>query len=908
VDGNLDLIGGTLQLNAIGTLANGTYPLISYTGSLLSGAGSSANLTLTGFSQSGQTATLTDANANQIDLVISSSGGSSLVWQGNNGNNNWDIATTANWTNGSGTAVTYANGDPVTFNNTSPNLTVSLKAAVQPGPVTVNATSSYTLQDGTGTGAGKISGSAGITKSGSGTLTFLTANNNSGGVLINAGAIQVGNGTTTGDIGTGNITNNGALIFEQTDNRSVAGQVSGTGTLTQQGTQTLTLAANNSYSGATTIGSGILQVGAGSSTGTLGMSTVTDNSTLLIDRTGTYALNNTISGSGALVNVGAGTTVVSGNNSYSGGTYISNGVVQLGAANALPGTGTLTISGATSTLDLHGFNDAVGGLSSASGIITNSAALGTNVLTLNSTNDTTFGGFVLENPSGAKIALVKQGSGSLELTSANSYSGGTFIGAGTLVVGPVGTAGTAVSAITLSNTATLDLVSAGSEHPTVANNLVIPDNATGALESDNLADAFNGSVTGDANATNAIISSISLGAENVKQYENFLGTVQVQSGGQIRFSATAGLNNGGDSTLFDLEGGSIYVRNDGTVSLGALTGNATGVIANPSVAGIGTFVIGGKGINSAYPGSFAGTNNLIKIGAGTLTFNGASNVTVVVNGDGSTSTNYALGNVITYVGTTTISNGVLAVDAPGTLTNSPTITLAGVSAVLDVDSDGYVNADGTALITNSLLEIVAGQTLAGFGTIRGNVLADVGSTVNVGLPTGVLTVTTNVELAGAVNLNINQTNTPNSSELAAQHFAIDPTATLTVTNTGSALTGNEVFQLFSQPVSGFASVTLPTLTSPLSWTNRLSIDGTIAVLGTIVNTNPTPLTTVVSGNALTLGWPTDHIGWQLQVQTNSLSNGIGTNWVNVTGSLTTNQVSVLVNPANSAVFYRLVYP
>ena len=59
---------------------------------------------------------------------------------------------------------------------------------------------------------------------------------------------------------------------------------------------------------------------------------------------------------------------------------------------------------------------------------------------------------------------------------------------------------------------------------------------------------------------------------------------------------------------------------------------------------------------------------------------------------------------------------------------------------------------------------------------------------------------------------------------------------------------------------------------------------------------------------LTLSWPADHTGWQLQTQANSLSAGINTNWVNVVGSTTTNKVVVPINPINGTVFYRLVYP
>jgi hypothetical protein len=75
-----------------------------------------------------------------------------------------------------------------------------------------------------------------------------------------------------------------------------------------------------------------------------------------------------------------------------------------------------------------------------------------------------------------------------------------------------------------------------------------------------------------------------------------------------------------------------------------------------------------------------------------------------------------------------------------------------------------------------------------------------------------------------------------------------------------------------------------------------------------VATNPTNITTSVSGSVLTLSWPADHIGWRLQVQTNSLSSGIGAGWTDVAGSTSVNSVNVTINPANGTVFYRMVYP
>jgi hypothetical protein len=54
--------------------------------------------------------------------------------------------------------------------------------------------------------------------------------------------------------------------------------------------------------------------------------------------------------------------------------------------------------------------------------------------------------------------------------------------------------------------------------------------------------------------------------------------------------------------------------------------------------------------------------------------------------------------------------------------------------------------------------------------------------------------------------------------------------------------------------------------------------------------------------------PLTHTGWQLQVQTNSLTTGLNTNWFAVPGSTTTNTVSLPMDLSNGSVFYRLVYP
>jgi hypothetical protein len=101
---------------------------------------------------------------------------------------------------------------------------------------------------------------------------------------------------------------------------------------------------------------------------------------------------------------------------------------------------------------------------------------------------------------------------------------------------------------------------------------------------------------------------------------------------------------------------------------------------------------------------------------------------------------------------------------------------------------------------------------------------------------------------------------------------------------------------------------LPALTPCLSWnTSTLNTSGTISVAGSICQ--PTLTSLVVNRTNLQLSWESDYAGtgWLLQAQTNAITVGLRTNWVNMTGSGATNQVTFPINSTNGAVFYRLTY-
>ncbi|MDE3140568.1 MAG: autotransporter domain-containing protein, partial [Pseudomonadota bacterium] len=239
---------------------------------------------------------------------------------------------------------------------------------------------------------------------------------------------QVGNGGSTGSLGsnTGAITDNGTLAFDLSNATTLGNALTGTGNLDQMGSGTLTLTGANTYSGTTTIDAGTLQVGNGGSTGSLGSNTgaITDNGTLAIDLAGTATLDNAITGTGGFNQLGAGTTILDGINTYTGGTTVSAGTLEIGDASSP----TAAIAGNVSvdsgaTLRGHG---TIGGNVSNAGTVMPGGSLG--ILTVNGN---------YSQSAGATLALGV----SPQTVAGTGYSqlqvGGTASLAGTLQIDPL---------------------------------------------------------------------------------------------------------------------------------------------------------------------------------------------------------------------------------------------------------------------------------------------------------------------------------------------------------------------------------------------------------------------------------------------------------------------------------------
>jgi fibronectin-binding autotransporter adhesin len=361
------------------------------------------------------------------------------------------------------------------------------------GDLTVNQTQDSAF-------AGIITGVDGIlTKAGSGTLLLTGTNTHGGGTSIIGGTLAIVTDANLGAASAPLLISGAKLatLADITSSRLIVLQGSGTietwagttfttsGTivgdqLVKQGWGTLVLTGSAIHGGGTTVAAGMLQIGDGGTTGELAGSVVND-AVLSFNRSDAYSFSGAISGAGVVVQAGAGTTILTGGNSYSGGTLIRAGALQVSADVNLGASGTAVafLGGAlrfggsfdtgramlligNGTFDTNGHDATLSGGVYGQGDLIKAGAgtltlIGTNFyrntivttgtlvgdaasMSGNIAND---GAVVFNQQSDASIAGVfsgtgrftKAGMGALELTGDSSgFSGATTVSAGMLVV------------------------------------------------------------------------------------------------------------------------------------------------------------------------------------------------------------------------------------------------------------------------------------------------------------------------------------------------------------------------------------------------------------------------------------------------------------------------------------------
>ncbi|WP_156076273.1 autotransporter-associated beta strand repeat-containing protein [Erythrobacter colymbi] len=631
--------------------------------------------------------------------------------------------------------------------------------------------------------SGVISGSGSLTKGAAGVLVLTGDNTYAGTTTISGGTLQIGNGGTTGSLGAGDVTNDARLNFNRSDNITIANNFGGTGTLFQFGAGTLTLTGSNTYSGGTRILAGNVFAGSAGVLGTgrigmeggnlrLGFDGTLTNAVRFVAATGAISAEtgktvnltgDIVALAGSTVRFGSatdtGTLIVSSrrgtatsafNIAFDGGTVRhGSGILNFLLASGSQAGGTITLaSGAT--VDLNGFSGAWSNVS-GTGIIANTGASATlNIFSstaFNGTIDTGANGITLGGDLGGTSSITKTGSGTLTLTGAKTYSGGTTVRAGTLQVNTTGGAGT--GAIILSGGALR-----GGANVSLSNGIFTSDNTVNTISAAagttlTLTGFIGvGSATtrfGTASDTGTVVlgfsngqylppSSLSIDAGTVRianfAARSYLNIHGIQSGGGVNVDGTLDINGIGVN-LRQLTG-------SGTITSGAGAATLTtfNTLANTTFAGVLQDGAGGALSLTHQDGilTLTGANTYTgatTIRGGTLVVNGSLASGVTINGG-------TLGGTGTIAGLVTVNSGgaLAAGNSPGTITlgaldlntGSTTVFELGEAGVAGGASNDLIRVTGNLGLNGGTIDIVRGggftsgqYTLFEYNTLSGAV-------------------------------------------------------------------------------------------------------------------------------------------------------------------------------------------
>ncbi|HEX8323555.1 MAG TPA: autotransporter-associated beta strand repeat-containing protein, partial [Tepidisphaeraceae bacterium] len=477
-------------------------------------------------------------------------------------------------------------------------LTNTASAAVA---LTVGANNTNNTYSGVLSGTGSS-----LTKTGTGALALGGANTFTGGIMLSAGTLNLNHAAA---VGTGGLTIAAGSTIDNTSGGAITlnnNLQTWSGSFAYGGTDDLTL------------GTGAITIG--------GSRTITTNGSA------TLTVNGVVTGAIALTKAGAGRLTLSGANTYSGGTTLSAGTLNINHASAL-GTGTFAVnggtidntSGAAITLTANNAQTWGGDFTFAG---TNALNLGAGAITLSAARQVTVtaGTLTAGGAVAGAFGLTKAGTGTLVLQGSSTYSGGTTVNAGTLQVGnginpgsnPYANTMLGTGAVVINSGGTLSFYTQGGGGTVYvnnfANNFTLNGNATLAnFEGTN---SLNGTVTitGTGNAIQAAYPNKHLiiggtltgsGAVTLTNLANGLGP------GVVRINST---NNTGYT---------------GTITLNETTNRGVNFVIGSNTALVNATV--------AISGTFSGTGSNFNFGSSALIF--ASGVTAptigMVTGSGS---------------------------------------------------------------------------------------------------------------------------------------------------------------------------------------------------------------------------------------------------------------------------------
>ena len=849
-------LNGAITLNVPnGLVAVGEIPLVKY-GSL-AGAGS-VTLGSIPLGVQGYLTNNTGANPNTYSLVATSVG--LPRWQGSTNGvpvADWTIGTISNWVERTtGNPAVFSDAQPVLFSDEATGTNVAtLTTTVTPSSLLVNNTNkNYTIN-----GGGKITGSTGLTKQGTGALTITAANDFTGPVLISRGTVTVGNlanGGSASAIGASSANATNLVIDAATLSYTGPDVVINRSFTAQAATSTLSTASNLTVVSQTTAASsGLIKTGAGQLTyvgggttqvgngafpayqvasgtvmfdGSVGGQVITNNGEMWVGGTTTSGASLIVSNTALVINnwfaVGRGNGSI-GNvcnvNLYNSSMSVAN--MSLGYDGGLGGnlnsqvmnvnnstvnnTGNFFIgesSGSTTTVS---FNN------SASASVTLNVALGgTAVATLNLNNATNTCTTLNVGMGGSSV-------GTLNLNNSSNACTSLYVGLG----------GTTVGTVNVTNSTIL------------CANFVVATNST-STGTVNQASGYVGRSTGGGdwriggNGAGALaVGTYNLSGGTFEPNGNF----QIGAGGLGTWNQTGGTMN--ENSGFPVVGRYATGSGVANISGGTFNQNGVGQLLIIGEQGTGTLNVSGSGVVNLLGGlSISHTAT----GVGTVNLNGGTLATRLFqslgNGAGGTGVLNLNGGLI--VATNAALNFMSNLTSANVLAGGATIDTAGntisiAQALLNGGGGGITKIGNGTLYLNGVNTYTGNTTvsngvLGGTGTIAGTVIVVSGATLAPGASIGTLTLGAAPTFGGTTLMEISGPSSADKLNVTSGTVVFG--GTLTVTNIGGALAPGNTFDLFDGTLSGsFSTLNLPNGASHWN-TSDLNIGGTIAY----VNANP----------------------------------------------------------------------
>lgn len=476
-------------------------------------------------------------------------------------------------------------------------------------------------------------------------------------------------------------------------------------TLVKLGANALTLTGDSDFTGGVEIRGGVLALGDGGTTGTLGLGNVVNDTSLVVNRSNDIELSGAISGAGALTKLGVGALTLSGANTYTGLTTVHAGTLKYGAANAIPGDVIVNANaaGVTALLDLNDFDGTLGALTFGGTGATDTSihqvttGLGTLTLggdvTFDATGNPTTGASIAGNLnlgaatrtfaigdstgaavdlavgaviSGSGVGLTKTGAGTLELSGENTFTGPVTLNEGTLraAVDSIDALGTGAATLVL-NGGILHLASDVNQN--YSRDTTIGGNTTIVVDNLTALDAARTLTLGTLN----IVGDVSLRTER-----GDLVAGGVNRNGQINFGAATLQGNltvsQATRTYIQLSGlsesGGSYslTVGDGIVA----NGGTSGVLLNGVGSWTGGTVVNSGLLRAAVANSLGTSGGLTTVNAGTVDLrntNSAVDRDILFAGTGTLalSANVVAGTTF-HIGTLTQTAGTLTITAQRT--------------------------------------------------------------------------------------------------------------------------------------------------------------------------------------------------------------------------------------------------